>query len=51
MKKQYKLWLQVEEIVEEDDHWENYGEPLCLGTFDEPEEAENYAAMVQSAFE
>lgn len=35
----YKLWVQVEEIDDEADHYENIEEPICIGDFDSSVEA------------
>ena len=36
---QYKLWLEIEEIDEGADHYEDVGVPESLGEFDTEEEA------------
>ncbi len=37
---EYKIWIQVEELDEESDHYENVGEPLALDVgYDTYEEA------------
>lgn len=37
--KTYKVWLSIEEIDEENDHFENVSEPMDCGEFDTLEEA------------
>lgn len=39
----YKIWVQIEEIDEDDDHYENVTEPIDVGRYEELEAAK--AAM------
>jgi len=36
----YKLWLQIEQIDDDADTYENVSEPVCIGDFDTHREAE-----------
>lgn len=36
----YKLWLQIEQIDDEADEYENISEPVCIGDYDTHKEAE-----------
>jgi len=47
--KEYKVWISIEEIDEENDSWENIGEPDSLGTFDTLEQAQEYLSDVYGA--
>ncbi len=38
----YKLWTYIEEIDEGENHYEDIGEPLSIGTFKKREEAEDF---------
>ena len=43
----YKVWIQIEEIDEEKDHYENITEPECIAEFDSLKDAEEYADKIQ----
>lgn len=47
--KEYKVWISIEEIDEENDVWKNIGEPDSLGTFDNLEEAQDFLSDVYNA--
>ena len=38
----YKVWIQIEEIDEEKDHYENVTEPECIAEFDSLKEATEF---------
>lgn len=47
MAKYYKLWVEIEEINEEEDHYEDYGEPMSLcTTWDSPDAAVEYQKQI-----
>jgi hypothetical protein len=48
---EYKIWIQVEEIDHEADHYENAGEPIGLDTFATYEEAEARLLVIASALQ
>ena len=35
----YKIWVQIEEVDDENDHYENVTEPIDVGVYEEPEAA------------
>ena len=40
--KKYKVWLQIEEIDDDADHYEDVGEPMPLMDFNTIEDAEKF---------
>lgn len=42
----YKVWVQVEEVDHEANHYENVTEPECLACFSTQEEAEEFVAKL-----
>lgn len=42
--KVFKVWIQVELVDDEHDHFENQGEPELLGEFKRAAEAQQFAA-------
>lgn len=42
MMKTYKVWIEIEEIDEENDSYLNKGEPMSIGEFASLEEAEMF---------
>ncbi len=42
----YKIWMQIEEIFEDRDHYENVGEPEELACCGSLEEAESIVASI-----
>jgi hypothetical protein len=47
MSKLYKVWLEIEEIDHEEDHYEDVGEAIDLAVFGTLEEAEAFAQTVE----
>ena len=50
MPKTYKVWIEVEEMVEDEDRYENIDLPECLKEFDNLEDAEIFRDCVTAAF-
>lgn len=46
MPTKYKVWIEIEQIDEDEDIYENIGEPQDIATFDSFEEAEAYVSEV-----
>ena len=42
MTKTYRVWVEIEKIDEENDCYENMGEPVPIASFDTLEEAEMF---------
>jgi len=42
----YKVWVHIEEIDEERDHYEDLDMPDSLGVFDTPDEAREFIATL-----
>lgn len=50
--KKYKVWIEIEEIDEGNDSYENLMEPVSVGgEFDTEEEAREFRAMIVSTFD
>ena len=45
--KVYKVWVHIEEIDEEEDHYEDVCEPQCLGTYETFDEAVDKVASLE----
>lgn len=50
-KYKYKVWVHVEEIGEEGDHYEDVREPMDVGTFDNVDDADKMQNIVTDACE
>lgn len=47
MSKVYKIWLHLEEIDEDKDHYEDICMPVEIGAFDNQEEAEHVFGVME----
>ena len=47
MAKKYKVWIQVEQVDDENDDYQNVTEPECIGTFNHQKDAELFANHVE----
>lgn len=43
----YKVWVQIEEVDHDSDHYENVTEPEDVAVFDTQDEAEAFVASLQ----
>lgn len=46
---EYKVWVQIEEIDEDEDHYQNISEPECLVHTDTLEKAESFVSLLRNS--
>jgi hypothetical protein len=49
--KRYKVWLQVEELDDDADEYENVSQPACVGDFDSYAEADRFFKSLVTALQ
>ncbi|MDR3715925.1 MAG: hypothetical protein P4L51_24195 [Puia sp.] len=48
--KKYKIWIEIEEMDEDDDYYSDIGEPVSCGLFDTLEEAVAFQNEIRDSF-